>query len=427
MSNRRTIITAITLIFATSQASAQPKGFNYDESRVPEFELPDPLVANNGYPVTSASQWQNSRRAEILKHFEDSVYGRRAQLPSNLSFTTTSVDRKALGGTATRKQVTVRFEDQAHQHSLHVLIYVPNDSKQSVPVFLGYNFNGNHTIHEDPEIQLSTTWMRKNENGNVNHQATDEARGQSASRWPVETILDRGYGIVTAYYGDIEPDHKDGWKAGIRSFYETGEDGHSLVLEDWSAISAWAWGLSRIMDYFETDDDIDSRRVSLLGHSRLGKTSLWAGAKDQRFALTISNNSGCGGAALSRRAFGETVERINTNFPHWFNKSFKQYNGNENALPVDQHQLIALMAPRPVYVASAEEDVWADPRGEFRSARDAGPVYELFGLTGVGVESQPPVNTAVGDYVGYHVRTGGHNVMDYDWEQYLNFADKHLR
>ena len=427
MSNRRTIITAITLIFATSQASAQPKGFNYDESRVPEFELPDPLVANNGYPVTSASQWQNSRRAEILEHFEDSVYGRRARLPSNLSFTTTSVDRKALGGTATRKQVTVRFEDQAHQHVLHVLIYVPNDSKQSVPVFLGYNFNGNHTIHEDPEIQLSTTWMRKNENGNVNHQATDEARGKSASRWPVETILDRGYGIVTAYYGDIEPDHKDGWKAGIRSFYETGEDGHSLVLEDWSAISAWAWGLSRVMDYFETDDDIDSRRVSLLGHSRLGKTSLWAGAKDQRFALTISNNSGCGGAALSRRAFGETVERINTNFPHWFNKSFKQYNGNENALPVDQHQLIALMAPRPVYVASAEEDVWADPRGEFRSARDAGPVYELFGLTGVGVESQPPVNTAVGDYVGYHVRTGGHNVMDYDWEQYLNFADKHLR
>jgi len=424
---RRLINNVITFIFAISQANAQPEGFNYDESKVPEFELPDPLVSNTGYPVTSASQWQNSRRAEILEHFEDSVYGRRAQLPQNLSFTTTSVEPKALDGTATRKQVTIRFEDQAHQHALHVLIYIPNDLKQSVPVFLGYNFNGNHTIHEDPEIQLSTNWMRKNENGNVNHQATDEARGKSASRWPVETILDRGYGIVTAYYGDIEPDHKDGWKVGIRSFYETDEDGHPLGLEDWSAISAWAWGLSRIMDYFETDEDIDSRRVSLIGHSRLGKTALWAGAKDQRFALTISNNSGCGGAALSRRVFGETVERINTNFPHWFNKSFKQYNKNENALPVDQHQLIALMAPRPVYVASAEEDVWADPRGEFRSARAAGAVYELFGLTGVGVEYQPPVNTAVGDYVGYHVRAGGHNVMQYDWEQYLNFADRHLR
>lgn len=416
----------LALPFAMTLADAQPAGFNYDESKVPSFTLPDPLIANDGSSVTTANQWQQSRREEILKHFETSVYGRRAQLPTNLTFTTTSIDRNALGGKATRKQVTLRFEKDAHQYALHVLIYLPNSVSANAPLFIGYNFNGNHSIQQDSGIHLSTSWMRKNDNGNVNHQATDAARGKSASRWPVETILDRGYGLATAYYGDIEPDHKDGWKEGIRSHYQKDEDGNELQLEDWSAISAWAWGLSRIMDYFETDRDIDSKRVALLGHSRLGKTSLWAGAKDERFAITISNNSGCGGAALSRRAFGETVKRINTNFPHWFNRSFKQYNGNENALPVDQHMLISLMAPRPVYVASAEEDEWADPNGEFLSAKHAGAVYELFGLKGVGVNSQPSVNTPVGGHVGYHVRTGGHNVTDYDWEQYLNFADRHL-
>ncbi len=415
------------LLFAMSHAYAPPEGFNYDEAKVPHYTLPDPLVANDGTVITSSRQWQQSRRTEILELFETYVYGRRAQLPTDLSFTTTSIDTHALNGKATRKQVTLRFEKEAHRYALHVLIYLPNSAKADVPVFLGYNFNGNHTIHSDPGIHLSTVWMRKNDNGNVNHQATNDARGKSSSRWPVETILDRGYGLATAYYGDIEPDHKNGWKEGIRDFYQTDENGNPLALEDWSAISAWAWGLSRIMDYLETDPEIDSKRVALLGHSRLGKTSLWAGAKDERFAITISNDSGCGGAALSRRAFGETVERINTSFPHWFNRTFKQYNGNENALPVDQHMLIALMAPRPVYVASAEEDIWADPNGEFLSAKGAGPVYKLFGLKGVGVKSQPPVNTPVGNHIGYHIRTGGHDVTDYDWEQYLGFADKHLK
>jgi len=258
------------------------------------------------------------------------------------------------------------------------------------------------------------------------HRASEEDRGTSASRWPVETLLDRGYGLVAVYYGDIEPDHAEGWKDGIRAKFKKDEDGNTLTLEDSSAISAWAWGLSRVMDYLETDDDVNAKQVAVFGHSRLGKTSLWTGASDERFAITISNDSGCGGAALSRRAFGETVKRINTNFPHWFCGNFKKYNDNESALSVDQHELIALMAPRPVYVASAIDDTWADPNGEFTSAKKAGPVYRLFGKKGVGSKLQPEIHHPVGDYVGYHIRAGKHGVTDYDWEQYLDFADRHF-
>lgn len=422
----------LALLFALlpvlmNTADARKKGFIYEESEVPAYTLPDPLAADDGSAVTSASQWKESRRAEILNHFEQSVYGRRPGKPEALEFTITSEDENALGGLARRKQLSVLFEGGGRPFAVHVLLYIPNSANGPAPVFIGYNFNGNHSIHADPGIDLSKSWMRKNDNGNANHRATESARGAGSNRWPVETILKRGYAVATAYYGDVEPDHANGWKDGIRSYYETDAQGHALKRENWSAITAWSWALSRIVDYFETDSDIDAERIALLGHSRLGKTSLWAGATDERFAVIISNNSGCGGAALSRRSFGETVKQINTSFPHWFNSSFKAFNGNEGALPVDQHELIALLAPRPVYVASAVEDEWADPNGEFLSAKAASPVYELFGKKGVGVDMQPPIDSPVGDFIGYHVRSGGHAVTDFDWAQYLDFADRHLK
>ncbi len=417
---------AAQFILLTAFSQNPPAGFNYDEARVGNYSLPDPLVKADGRRVANPREWAE-RRQEILRLFEANVYGRTPKISSKITFSETSRDTKALGGMATRKEVTVLVTGKKNGPKMNVLFYVPNDRKQPAPVFLGLNFNGNQAVSSDPGIALATSWLRDSKDtGAENNRATEKSRGTEASRWAIEMIIQRGYAVATIYNGDLFPDHKDGLKDSIIPvFYRNGQTAPDA--DEWNALGAWAWGLSRAADYIERDKDLDARRIALIGHSRLGKAALWAGAQDERFRLVISNESGEGGAAIARRNFGETVERINTSFPHWFCANFKKYNRDVDSLPVDQHMLLALIAPRPLYIASAAEDLWSDPRGEFLSAKAAAPVYRLLGTDGLGTAEMPGHHEPVMTTIGYHIRAGKHDVTNYDWEQYLNFADKHLR
>jgi len=407
---------------------AQPRQVNYEETNVVAYVLPDPLVRANGKPVTDAQTWVKKRRSEVLKLFETQMYGRSPGKPRGMKFEVTATDPQALGGKATRQEVTVWFNGKKDGPKMDLLLFLPNGAKKPVPAFLGMNFEGNHTVHSNAGIRITEQWtLNRKDRSIARVLPAEDTRGKQASRWQVEKVLEHGYALVTVYYGDVEPDFTNGWTMGVRGALSKAGAQTRFKPDEWGGISAWAWGLSRAMDYLETDSNIDAKRVALTGHSRLGKTSLWAGARDERFAIVISNDSGEGGASLARRNLGETTAILNQNFPHWFCGNFKQYSGRESALPFDQHELVALMAPRPVYVASAEEDKWADPRGEFLAAKHAEPVYRLFGKAGLGVEDMPAVNQAVGDFIGYHIRTGKHDVTAYDWDQYLHFADRHFK
>jgi hypothetical protein len=413
MTMNRITVAIITMLASISMGQAT----NRDESKVPSYVLPDVMARSNGEPVTTAQQWRTERRGELLSLFKSQMFGQAPGRPE-VKVTTQEVELDALDGLAIRKQMTLRIGDAPDSPELNLLIYLPKKAALkapgSVPVFLGLNFQGNHTIHTDPGIRLCRSWLPEK------RQATEASRGKAASRWPVEMILAQGFGLATLYYGDIDPDFHDEFKNGVHALYPELQQ----RTDNFSSIGAWAWGLSLVMDTLEKDPHINTKKVAVIGHSRLGKTALWAGATDERFALVISNDSGSGGAALFRRCFGERVHNLNKSFPHWFCKQFKRYDNQEHTLPFDQHMLIALMAPRPVYVASASLDTWADPRGEFLAAHGANPVYRLFGHVGLPSDQWPEPDHPVRGRIGYHVRTGKHDLTAYDWAQYMAFAER---
>ena len=406
----------LSILLLAVGTSAQ---FNYDERKVPSYRLIDPLHSLDDRQITAQDDWP-ARRAEILALFQRHVYG-HTPTTSPVRFEVFESNGNALGGLAIRRQIRAHFTAKPDGLGMDILILLPTRATRPVPLFLTLNFFGNHSIIADPGIRLPQSWVKNNKSLHIkNNRATDASRGVRSYRWDVKAIINAGFGLATVYYGDIEPDHPNGFKHGIRSIHP------SASPAAWGAIGAWAWGLSRALDYLETDAQVDATRVAVMGHSRLGKTALWAGATDTRFAITISNDSGCGGAALSKRRFGETIARINKAFPHWFCENFNAFNDNEFNLPFDQHMLLALVAPRALYIASAHDDRWADPRGEFLAARAASPVYQLLQTEGLPAVSMPTLNHPSMGQIGYHIRRGKHDVTDYDWAQYIRFATKHL-
>lgn len=384
------------------------KNANYDESKVPEYDLPDPLLCLDGTRVATVEEWENHRRPELISLLETYMYGHAPAPDAGFKWKVVKTDTNYRNGKAIRRDVILHLT--AEGPDVPLCIVVPKAGKKGTkhPVFFGLSFHENDSI-----------WGSE----------------RAAASWQPDTLLAHGYGLVTFRYTDAELDKaSDHFKSSTlhKHFYQKGQN--VPMPDEWAAVGCWAWTISRAMDYLETDNLVDASRVALLGHSRLGKAVLWTGAIDQRFKVVFPVNSGCCGAALSRRCFGETVECVNEFSHQWFCGNYRQFSHRENDMPFDQHEVIALIAPRPVYIASAEDDQWADPRGEFLGAKGAEPVYNLYGLSGiVNDEAQaqtemPAVDTpAAAGTIGYHYRKGPHAVLPYDWKQFIKFADKYLK
>jgi hypothetical protein len=376
------------------ETAAKQPGFNYEESRVAPYALPDPLVTG-GRPVRTPEEWR-ARRAEILELFRANVYGRSPGRPENLRFQVLEEQKRAMDGTATLKRIAVLSTQTGREHRFELTVFLPNAKPGPVPLFLLLN---NRPVSN-----------------------TDPTRRELSDFWPAEQVIAHGYGIAAIQNNELAPDDKDRYREGVIRLFEQGTGARPDTA--WAALGAWAWGASRAMDYFETDPRVDARHVAVVGHSRGGKAALWAGAEDERFALVVSNESGEGGAALTRRNFGETLARITDAFPHWFAGAYASFKTRVDSLPVDQHMLIALIAPRAVYVASADEDLWSDPRGEFLSQVHASPVFALWGDRPMAEGDMPPLNQPlIVGRRGYHVRRGSHNLTRYDWQSFVDFAE----
>ncbi len=381
------------------KATGNRSEFNYVEDKVPKYTLPDPLIMNDGNRVATADTWEKQRRPELLEIFRSQVYGRRPNTDYQITFEQIDKEEGLFDGQATGLNMKAVVAIESREFEFPFVVFVPNQKEHKSPAVILINNRYFTTLEEAT-------------------QKVDEF-------WPVKKLIERGYATASFLTGDVDPDRADGYAEGVRSFFANGAPAND---DAWRSLSAWGWAASRVLDFLETVDSIDSSRVAVVGHSRGGKTALWAACEDTRFAISYSNNSGCGGAALSRRSYGETVGRITTAFPHWFTPNFNSFAGKEAELPVDQHEVMALIAPRAIYVTSADEDLWADPKGEYAALVAASPVFKLLGVQSIEQKEMPPLNQQrVVGQTGYHIRSGGHGLEAVDWNYFLEFADTLLK
>lgn len=378
--------------------SEEKSGFNYYEEKVPAYILPDLLTSVSGVKISSPELWETIRRPEIIELFRKNMFGRVPATPYRETFKIVSTDLNALENTSILKNILVTIESGDKALSFNLTLYTPTGLNKRAPVFL-----------------LIDPWLaERNSSGMFKEE----------EYWPVRQAVKRGYGMAVFNAADLDPDFFDDFKNGIHPVL----DRDIRSADAWGTLAAWAWGASRCLDYLVTDKDVDPEKVAVVGHSRAGKTALWAGAEDPRFAMVISNESGAGGAALARRRYGETVARLNSSFPHWFCAGYKKYNDREDSLPFDMHMLLALIAPRALYIDCADEDLWGDPHGSYLSLLNAAPVFNLYGIKSDIPESMPPLNKQIiSGKTGFHIRNGVHNLLLKDWNWFMDFADSVMK
>ncbi|HTH53715.1 MAG TPA: hypothetical protein VL495_07180 [Edaphobacter sp.] len=394
---------------------------NYDQAKVGTYTLPDALVLNDGKPVKDAKTWFKKRRPEIVSLFEQQQYGVAPGRPKDESFDVVEKETPALGGKAIRKRVDIHLSAKPGSPVIHLVEYVPAGAKKTVPMLLCISFTAPSSSVNDPELPVGEVWDMKT------HSKIPASKARAFGKLNVEAVLDAGIGVSTFYYGDVDPDYLEGFDNGIRKDYlKAGQTKRGP--EDWGSIAAWAWGMSRVQDYFETDKSVDAKRVAIHGVSRLGKTVMWAGAHDQRFAAVIASCSGEGGAALSHRDYGETIAHLTapTRYPYQFAENYGKWGGFPDKAPMDANLLIALVAPRPLLLQTGNTDLWSDPKGEFLAAVAAGPVYKLLGKDALDTETWPEAKQPILHDLSYYMHDGGHGMVPSDWDIYVQFLKMHL-
>jgi hypothetical protein len=398
-------------------------GVNYTEAKAGTYTLPDPLKLANGTPVPNSRAWFKKRRPEIVKLFEENQYGRMPDRPRNMSFNVFDRATPAFERKAVRRQATIYFTRDKSGPSVDVLLYLPANAVGPVPVLLNVGFAANNLAVSDPGVKVGWSFDP------VKKQRVPAVPGKfNFGGIDVISVIDKGFGLATVNYGDINPDSPHGLPYGVRSLYlKPGQT--APAPDEWGAISAWAWGLSRVLDYLETDKTVDAKRVALMGVSRLGKTVLWTAAHDTRFALVIASCSGEGGASLSRRNYGETIKHLvePTRYPYQFCANYAKYADQVDRFPVDAHMLLALIAPRPVLLQTGDTDRWSDPKGEFLAAVAATPVFKLLGGNGIDSAQMPPAGTPILNTLGYFMHAGGHGSMPSDWVQFFKYMELYLK